>query len=131
MADVGKEQERGQRTRMLRPGPTVPGHTIQADEEHHTWVIDQILIPCSEPEYRCLKLLLEQADRCVPFAHFLRSLQETALPSSEGQKQARMRIAHLVSNLRTKIWATGLDIASVMNVGYLLLSTVEKPSATI
>lgn len=113
---------------MLRPGPVVPGHTIQYAEDQHAWVIDHHLIPCSEPEYLCLKLLLEHANRCVPLEHFLRRLHETALPSPEAQKQAKMRVAHLVSNLRTKIWASGLDIVSVMNVGYILLSELEEPS---
>jgi DNA-binding response OmpR family regulator len=130
MADVGKEKERGQITSTLRSGPIVPGHTIQYYEDQHAWVIDHTLIPCSEPEYHCLKLLLEQANRCVPFEHFIRSLQETALPSTDAQKQAKMRVAHLVSNLRTKIWASGLDIVSVMNVGYILLSRLEESSAS-
>jgi DNA-binding response OmpR family regulator len=125
MADLGKEKERDQRTSPLRPGPVVPGHTIEYSEHQHAWVIDRILIPCSEPEYRCLKLLLEQANRCVPFEHFILSLEETALPSLEGQKKAKMRVAHLVSSLRTKIWASGFDIVSVMNVGYILLSGSE------
>jgi hypothetical protein len=59
MADFGKEKERGQITSTLRSGPIVPGHTIQYYEDQHAWVIDQTLIPCSESEYYCLKLLLE------------------------------------------------------------------------
>lgn len=126
MADFENEKERGQIIGTLRPGPIVPGHTVEYYEDQHAWVIDQTLIPCSEPEYHCLKLLLEQANRCVPFEHFIRSLQETALLATDAQKQARMRVAHLISNLRTKIWASGLDIVSVMNVGYILLSGSEE-----
>lgn len=109
----------------------MPGHTVQYYEDQHAWVIDQMLIPCSESEYHCLKLLLEGANRCVPFEHFIRCLQETALPSTDAQKQARMRVSHLVSNLRAKIWASGLDIVSVMNVGYILLSGSEESSAPL
>jgi DNA-binding response OmpR family regulator len=127
MASAEKETEQSRITSIVRPGPVVPGHTIQYYEDQHAWIIDQMLIPCSASEYLCLKLLLEQANRCVPFALFLRSLQETI--SSEAQKPTRMRIAHVVSSLRAKIWASGLDIVSVMNVGYILLS--EEPSTSL
>ena len=123
-----KPQER--RTRQVRPGPAVPGHRIQYDEEHHIWLIDQVLISCSVSEYQCLKLLLEGVNRCVPFAHLLVSLQETPCASSADSKQERMRIAHLMSTLRPKIWALGLDIVSVVNVGYLLLSGAQESSVS-
>ncbi len=127
MTDSGKGIERRRITSTLRPGPLVPGHLIQCYEDQHAWVIDQTLIPCSESEYVCLQLLLEQANRCVPFEHFILRLQETAFTSSDAQKPARMRVAHLISSLRTKIWASNLDIVSVMNVGYILLSGSEEP----
>lgn len=131
MTDVGKEAERGRISGTVRPGPVVPGHTIQCYEEQHAWVIDQTLILCSESEYHCLRVLLERANHCVPFEHFVLCLQETALPVTGDQKQARMRIAHVISNLRTKIWAFGLEVVSVMNVGYILLSESAEPEAPL
>jgi DNA-binding response OmpR family regulator len=129
MTNAGKERERSRLSGTLRPGPVVPGHTIQYYEDQHAWVIDQTLVLCSQPEYHCLRVLFERANHCVPFEHFVHSLQETTLPAADEQKQARMRIAHLISRLRAKIWAFGLEIVSVMNVGYILLSESEKPKA--
>ncbi len=113
------------------PGPVLPGHQIQYDDEQLVWVIDQTLLPCSEPAYQCLKVLLEHANRCVPFEQLQRCLQEQPLPSTDGQKRARMRVAHLISNLRPKIWAVGLDVVSVMDVGYILLAGSEGSSASL
>lgn len=114
----------------LHPGPSVPGHSVQCDESRHTWIIDQTLVMCSLSEYRCLRLLLEHADRCVSFARLGALLQEAPLSEEGMHRQEKMRLAHIMSNLRTKIWALGLDIVSVMNTGYMLLSdTQETPSS--
>jgi len=130
MANVGEERPDGQSTSKICPGPVVPGHTLQYYEDQHAWVIDQVLLPCSAPEYHCLQLLLERANRCVPFAHFLICLQTTPTTEHANLKQERMRIAHLMSVLRTKIWPFGLDIASVMNIGYILLSEGQETPAS-
>jgi hypothetical protein len=127
MTDAGKGRTRSRISGALRPGPIVPGHTIQYAEDQHAWVIDQTLVLCSELEYHCLRVLFERANHCVPFEYFVIGLQGTSLPAAGDQKHARMRIAHLISHLRAKIWAFGLEIVSVMNVGYILLSESEKP----
>jgi hypothetical protein len=116
-----EENQQKKRTSALRPGPDLPGHSVQHYEDQHAWVIDQTLIPCTVAEYHCLKLLLERANRCVPFASFL-SMQEIFPTVSTDPKQERLRVAHMMSILRAKIWASGLDIVSVMNIGYILLS---------
>jgi len=126
MASFDEEMTRGREIGALHPGPSVAGHSIQYNKDKHAWIIDQTLVVCSLPEYRCLKLLLEHADRCVPFAHFVNHLQETPISDTALLKQEKLRVAHVMSNLRTKIWALGLDIASVMNVGYILLSDAQK-----
>ena len=113
----------------LHPGPSVPGHSIQCDEGRHTWIIDQTLVMCSLSEYRCLRLLLEHADRCVSFARLGTLLQEASLSEEGMHRQEKMRLAHIMSNLRTKIWALGLDIVSVMNTGYMLLSDTQEISS--
>ncbi len=105
--------------RTLRPGPSVPGHTLLQDEQRHTWIIDQMLILCTPPAYRCLKTLLEHPDRCVPFAHLMACLEETE------QHVATEQLRYLMSSLRGKIWTLGMDIVSVRGVGYLLLSKTE------
>ncbi len=105
--------------RTLRPGPSVPGHTLLQDEQRHTWIIDQRLILCTLPAYRCLKILLEHPDRCVPFAHL-----ETCLEEQESHV-ATEHLRYLMSSLRGKIWTLGMDIVSVRGVGYLLLSRTE------
>lgn len=121
MTTTGKPMVSG----TLQPGPTVPGHTIQSNEQLATWIIDQTLLACSPTGYRCLKLLLEQAERCVPYAHFIAQVQEAPLVETRVQKQTRMRVAHIMSNLRAKLWPLGLDIGSVMGVGYILLRAEE------
>lgn len=121
MTTTGKPMVSG----TLQPGPTVSGHMIQSNEQLATWIIDQTLLACSPAGYRCLKLLLEQAERCVPYAHFIAQVQEASLAEARMQKQARMRVAHIMSNLRAKLWPLGLDIGSVMGVGYILLRAEE------
>ena len=106
----------------LRPGPWIEGHTIQRDEEHKVYVIDQHVIACTPTEYRILTLLLEQADRCVPFAQLWAHGQDGPLTDAVQRKQIRTRIIHVISDVRAKMWASGLDIVAVMNYGYLLLS---------
>jgi DNA-binding response OmpR family regulator len=115
----------------LQPGPHVAGHRIQRDEAQHALVIDQTLIACTPTEYQVLALLLEQANQCVPYAQFLTLMQETQLTEAAQIKQARIRLMHLMSDLRAKIWPLGLDIVAVMNTGYLLLSSrAEVQSAS-
>lgn len=106
----------------LRPGPRIEGHRIQRDEEQNAYVIDQKLIACTPTEYRVLTLLLEQADHCVLFAQLQTQFQDEPLNDAAQLKQTRTRIIHLMSDLRAKIWALGLDIVAVMNYGYILLS---------
>ena len=108
---------------LLRTGPSLPGHTIQYDEGQRAWIIDQTLIACSEPEYHCLRLLLEQANRCVPFAQLAGYLPETEDTETAASERGRMR--HLMSSLRGKIWMLGIDIVSLRDVGYLLLLSQE------
>lgn len=113
----------------LQPGPHVTGHRIQRDEAQHTFVIDQTLIACTPTEYWVLALLLEQANQCVPYAQFLALIQEAPPHPAAPSKQTRTRLMHLMSDLRAKIWPLGLDIAAVMNTGYLLLSSPAEASA--
>ena len=125
MIITGETLAVGQTNDALHPGPSVPGHTIQYNEQQHTWIIDQTLLPCSPTGYACLRLLLEQAERCVPYAHFIAQFQEAPLAEARAHKQARMKVAHVMSNLRAKLWPLGLDIGSVMGVGYILLREEE------
>lgn len=111
----------------LRPGPRIEGHSIQRDEEQKAYVIDQTLIACTPTEYQVLTLLLEQADRCVPFAQIWAQFQDGPLTDAAQRKQTRIRIIHLMSDLRAKIWALGLDIVAVMNYGYILLLRPQEP----
>jgi hypothetical protein len=68
MTSVPQGHPHGQPATRFCAGPSIPGHQVQYDDVHHVWVIDQVLVPCSVAEYRCLKLLLESVDRCVPLA---------------------------------------------------------------
>jgi DNA-binding response OmpR family regulator len=121
MTPMHEEEQHHRTTSTLQPGPVLAGHIIQSSEERHLWIIDQILIPCSAPEYRCLKLLLEQESRCVPYLDLLVCLQKDT-SGKQITHAERMRLAHLLSLLRAKIWALGLDIVSVRNIGYILLA---------
>ncbi len=119
--------------RKRRPGvpvvaPVFP-HTIQYNEQQHVWIIDQTLLSCSPTEYCCLKLLLEQVERCVPYAHFIAQFQEDSFADGQLQKQAKMKVAHLMSKLREKLWPLGLDIGSVMGIGYILLRSASAASS--
>ncbi len=112
----------------LRPGPPIAGRSIQHDATRGCWVIDQILVVCTPPEDVCLRLLLEHSDRCVSFPQFAEALAEQT-PLDEPGKS---RLQHTISNLRPKIWVTGMDILSLRGTGYLLLSQVQgetPPSA--
>lgn len=110
----------GRQCMRLHSGPAVPGHIVQQDEQQCTWVIDRYVVACTPPEYACLKLLLEQVDRGVSFAQLATVLPEHL--SFADEKQTRMRLAHLMSKLRNKIWPLGLDIVSLRGQGYSLLS---------
>lgn len=103
---------------VLHPGPLLTGHRIQRDEEQHAWIIDRILVACSPLEDLCLQVLLENSGRVVPFEQLRERMPEQSL----SDQQVRMRLAHVMSSLRPKIWALGLDIVSVMGMGYLLWS---------
>ena len=112
---------------QLHSGPAVPGHIVQQDDQQSTWVIDRYLIVCTPPEYACLKLLLEHVDRGLSFAQLAASLPDDA--SSGDEKQTRMRLAHLMSRLRNKIWPLGLDIVSLRGQGYSLLSGAQEETS--
>lgn len=133
MAPSGEDthSRRTHAPRQLRPGPCVANHRIQRDDDQHLLVIDHTILSCTPTEYRVLTLLLEQADRCVPYAHFMQRLSPGSPPTDAAQrKQARIRLMHLMSHLRSKVWVFGLDIVAVMNVGYLLLSSSEQEPAS-
>ncbi len=107
-------------------GPVIPGHQVQADDLHHVWIIDQVLVPCSVAEYRCLKLLLESVDRCVPLAALAACFADMA---TLDPKQERLRLVHLMSALRARLWPLGFDLGSVMAIGYILLSGTSAETA--
>jgi DNA-binding response OmpR family regulator len=117
------EEKRRDLPRRFRSGPTVPGHQVQYDEAQCAWIIDQVLLPCSVAEYRCLRLLLESIGRCVSFASLFVCLPETA---GNDFKQERMRLARVMSTLRARLWPLGFDIGSVMAIGYILMSGVQE-----
>ena len=114
------EEKPGQQRVSPSPGPVLPGHSLQCYEEQHCWIIDHVLFPCSVAEYRCLKLLLEHANTCVPFSSFL-SDHEIIPTEGRNATQERPRIAYLMSKLRARVWVLGFDIVNVWNVGYILL----------
>lgn len=126
---IAKEEQRCEpwEPGSLRTGPVLPGHTIQQDEARHIWIIDQTVIPCSLAEYGCLQVLVEQANRCVPFAHLVEALPEAGVGEGVDQQAERERLRHVLSNLRTKIWMLGMEIISVRGVGYLL--QVNEPAS--
>jgi DNA-binding response OmpR family regulator len=113
----------------LIPEPSLAGHSIQRDERQHAFLIDQHLIACTPTEYRLLALLLEQADRCVLFAQLIAQFQEEPCMDAALLQRARNKLMHVISDLRAKVWASGLDIASVMGVGYILLSSQPEEMA--
>lgn len=106
----------------LIPGPPVAGHTIQRNEAQHVYVLDDRLIRCSPSEYRILTELLEQVDRYVPYARLI----EEPLANAMQRRKARTRMMHVMSKLRSKVWASGLDIVAVVNYGYILVSQVQE-----
>ncbi|MGH2506077.1 MAG: hypothetical protein ACRDHZ_01440 [Ktedonobacteraceae bacterium] len=130
MTPTGKDTPLACGPGALLLGPSVAGHTVQRDENHHAFVIDQTLLPCTPTEYRVLALLLAQVDRCVPYAQLIACAQETPTRDAVLLKQARTRLMHLMSDLRAKIWVFGWDIVAVMQTGYILLSSrTEEPVA--
>lgn len=110
----------------LCPGPLLLGHSIHQDEEHHTWIIDGTLITCTPQEYACLKELLEQAHRCVPFARLLNAF---SVEYAEI-KTARGRMRQVLSSLRTKLWPLGIEIISLRDVGYMLQANAQGVEQT-
>lgn len=128
MTTFREENQRDRNSSMPGCQPALPGHSIQSYEEQHTWIIDQVLLPCTLAEYHCLELLFEHANACVPFVSFLShpKIFPTANADAKDAKQERLRVAYLMSKLRTKVWAFGFDIASVWNIGYMLLSESQK-----
>ena len=107
----------------LLPGPQVAGHSVQRDESQYMFLIDQNIIACTPTEYRLLALLLTQADRCVTYAQLIAQFQEELPTDAASLKQAKAKVIHLVSDVRLKIWSLGLEVVSVMGVGYILLSS--------
>ena len=130
MTQPGEKTQEARLAGGLLPGPRVEGYSIQRDEGQHAFLIDQTLVHCTPTEYRILELLLEQADRCVSYAQLSAHVQGGPMTDPAQLKQAHTRITHLMSDLRAKIWALGLDIAAVMNTGYILLSSrTHEPAA--
>ncbi len=119
MSEPGEENRHEHSHVQPVPGPVIAGHHIQRYEAHHAWVIDHILLPCSVSEYRCLGLLLEQANTCLPYAAFF---QPEIMASTGNSKRDRGRLAATISHLRSRLWVCGFEIANVWNIGYLLLS---------
>ncbi len=125
MTSPDREEQSLHVSGRLLPGPHVAGYSIQRDEKRHVYVIDQKLVTCSPIEYRILTLLLEQINHCVSFAQLWEQFQAGRLADAAQMKQARARLMHVVSRLRTKIWASGLDIVAVVDTGYMLLSHTQ------
>lgn len=123
METIPEETRRDLVPEGFRPGPTIPGHQVQYDAVQHAWIIDHVLLRGSVADYRCLELLLESANRCVPFARLLSCFPEA---SGMDTKQERMRLAHVISRLRSRLWPLGLDIGCVMSLGYMLLSGSQE-----
>ncbi len=126
MENHQEEKRREGATKRFCAGPPIPGHQVQHDEVRRVWIIDQVLLLCSVAEYRCLNVLLESVDRCVPFAALVACLES----AGSGAKQERMRLAHIMSSLRPRLWPLGLDIGSVMTIGYILLSGTPGQTAS-
>lgn len=105
--------------RLLHPGPSLPGHTVQRDEARNVWVIDGTLVPCTRSEFGCLGVLMEQVNHAVPFAHLAAAL--SGVDANSEWKTARRRLRQVISSLRDKMWTVGFEIISLRNVGYMLL----------
>lgn len=105
----------------LLPGPHVAGYTVQRDEQRHTFVVDNTLIPCTPTEYRVLTLLLAHVNQYVPYAPLIACVQEGVTTDAALLKQARTRLIHLISDVRSKIWPLNWEIVAVMQTGYILL----------
>lgn len=105
---------------------SVAGHVIQVHHARTTVVIDQHLVPCSPAQYALLVLLLQHTDRCVPYRRLLACLHEVLPDQPTAVAQARNRLQHHISDLRVLLWSSGMDIACVIGVGYLLRSTLDE-----
>lgn len=106
-------------------GPQIPGHRLQFEERTHSWVIDGLRIACPPAASACLTLLLEQAGQCVPFARLMEPFAE-GTSVNPALYQTRIKLRRLISDLRAKLWPLGMDIVSVMGVGYLLRCLTEE-----
>lgn len=121
-AKRAKDHDQGE---AFQPGPSLPGHTLQY--ARHDWIIDQNLILCSRREFHCLKLLFEHRDQAVTFEQLFAQLRSVGLlPEHAVPKLLKVRLAQIVSRLRAKLWPYGMDIASLTNIGYMLLSQIQK-----
>lgn len=116
-------QRKAGRPEELLPGPPVAGHHIRRDAQAGALLIDRTLVSCTPTEYKLFVLLLEQAEHCVTYAQLIARVSEEPLSEAAAFRQAKNRVIHQVSGLRPKIWPCGLDIVSVMGVGYILLSS--------
>jgi DNA-binding winged helix-turn-helix (wHTH) protein len=131
MTQPGEKTQETRSAGGLLPGPRVEGYSIQRDEGQHAFLINQTLVHCTPTEYHILELLLEQADRCVSYAQLSAHVQGEPVTDPAHLTHTRTRIIHLMSDLRAKIWALGLDIAAVMNTGYILLSSRTHAPASL
>lgn len=126
---TAKDMSRSHAPENGRAQVHVGEHIILRDEDHHFFLIDQRCIACTPAQYRVLKLLLEHAFQCVPYARLLAQARDQPLTASTTgvpPKQARLQIMHLISDLRAKLWVGGLDIVAVMGTGYMLVD-VQLP----
>lgn len=110
----------------LLPGPHVDGYAVQRDEQHHAFVVNHTLISCTPAEYRVLALLLDHVNRSVPYALLLACVQSVPPTEAALFKQAHMRLIHLISDVRSKIWPLDWEIVAIMHTGYILLSLPEE-----
>ena len=103
------------------PGPVIAGSQAQRNEADHTLVINQRMIRCTPEEYRLLLRLMEEYERPVGFDELIAQFQDTSRMDWACLRDAKRKLVHILSDLRSKLWPTDFTIVQVTDVGYMLL----------
>src|SRR5579883_676356 len=103
------------------PGPVIAGYHTQRNEANHTLVINQRMIRCTPEEYRLLLRLMEEYERPVGFDELIAQFQDTSRMDWACLRDAKRKLMHILSDLRSKLWPTDFTIVPVTEVRYMLL----------
>ncbi|MBO0778053.1 MAG: response regulator transcription factor [Ktedonobacteraceae bacterium] len=118
------QPSRRQYTRLISqvrvPGPSLPGYQIECHDPSRQFFINQLVIRCNPTEYKVLYFFLNHYREPLTCEELIALFDPAALEYPDLLERARRKLTKVVSDLRVKLWESGLTIFTEYRVGYLL-----------